>query len=177
MTPHGRPGRGGPWSGLAFALVSAASFGLSGALARPLLDNGWTPGAVVIARVGLAALVVAPFGIRALHGRWYVLRANARTLLVYGAVAVASTQFFYFSAVAHMEVAPALLIEFTAPAAVVVWLWLRHGERPGRVTVVGAGAGRAWAWCWCSTCCRGPTSTSPACCGRWPRWSGARRTS
>ena len=102
-------------SGLAFALVSAASFGLSGALARPLLDNGWTPGAVVIARVGLAALVVAPFGIRALHGRWYVLRANARTLLVYGSVAVASTQFFYFSAVAHMEVAPALLIEFTAP--------------------------------------------------------------
>ena len=93
---------------------------------------------MVIARVGLAALVVAPFGIRALHGRWYVLRANARTLLVYGAVAVASTQFFYFSAVAHMEVAPALLIEFTAPAAVVVWLWLRHGERPGRVTVVGA---------------------------------------
>jgi drug/metabolite transporter (DMT)-like permease len=125
-------------AGLAFALVSAASFGLSGALARPLLDNGWTPGAVVIARVGLAAVVVAPFGIRALHGRWYVLRANARTLLVYGAVAVASTQFFYFSAVAHMEVAPALLIEFTAPAAVVVWLWLRHGERPGPVTVVGA---------------------------------------
>jgi drug/metabolite transporter (DMT)-like permease len=67
-----------------------------------------------------------------------VLRANARTLLVYGSVAVASTQFFYFSAVAHMEVAPALLIEFTAPAAVVVWLWLRHGERPGRVTLVGA---------------------------------------
>jgi drug/metabolite transporter (DMT)-like permease len=93
---------------------------------------------VVIARVGLAALVVAPFGIRALHGRWYVLRANARTLLVYGSVAVASTQFFYFSAVAHMEVAPALLIEFTAPAAVVVWLWLRHGERPGPVTLVGA---------------------------------------
>ena len=42
-------------SGLAFALVSAASFGMSGALARGLLDDGWTPGAVVLARIALAA--------------------------------------------------------------------------------------------------------------------------
>jgi drug/metabolite transporter (DMT)-like permease len=126
-------------SGLGFALLSAASFGLSGALASGLLDNGWTPGAVVLARIGVAALVVAPFGVAALRGRWHVLRTNARTLVVYGLVAVTATQFFYFSAVAHMEVAPAILIELTAPAAVVVWLWLRHGERPGRLTLAGAG--------------------------------------
>ncbi|MEO6510636.1 MAG: EamA family transporter, partial [Nocardioides sp.] len=63
---------------------------------------------------------------------------DARIVAVYGVVAVALPQFSYFSAVAHMPVAPALLIEFTAPAAVVVFLWLRHGERPGRVTVIGA---------------------------------------
>ena len=43
-----------------------------------------------------------------------------------------------------MEVAPALLIEYTAPAAVVVWLWLRHGgARPvtlrGRRAVAAVG--------------------------------------
>jgi drug/metabolite transporter (DMT)-like permease len=38
-----------------------------------------------------------------------------------------------------MDVGPALLIEYTAPAAVVVWLWLRHGERPRTLTVAGAG--------------------------------------
>jgi drug/metabolite transporter (DMT)-like permease len=38
-----------------------------------------------------------------------------------------------------MQVGPALLIEYTAPATVVVWLWLRHGQRPGPVTLVGAG--------------------------------------
>ena len=32
-----------------------------------------------------------------------------------------------------MEVGPALLIEYTAPAAVVIWLWLRHGQRPGPI--------------------------------------------
>ena len=108
----------------------------------------------------LAALVVAPFGIAALRGRWDVLRAGWRTVLVYGLVAVAATQFFYFSAVSHMEVAPALLIEYTAPAAIVVWLWLRHGERPGRGHPGRRRAGRRWAWCWCSTCSRGPTSAS-----------------
>jgi drug/metabolite transporter (DMT)-like permease len=127
------------FSGLAFALVSAASFGLSGALARGLLAEGWTPGAVVLARIALAAAVVAPLGAVAMRGRWPLLRAHWRTVVVYGLFAVAAPQFFYFSAIAHMEVAPALLIEFTAPAAVVVWLWMRHGERPGGVTLAGAG--------------------------------------
>ena len=125
--------------GLAFALASAASFGLSGALARGLLDAGWSPGAVVLARIALGALVVAPFAARALRGRWRALWSHAWLLLLFGAVPIAGTQFAYFSAVQRMDVGPALLIEFTAPAAVVVWLWLRHGERPGPLTVAGAG--------------------------------------
>ncbi|GAA5148753.1 EamA family transporter [Nocardioides marinquilinus] len=124
---------------MGLALVSAASFGLSGALATPLLASGWTAGSVVLVRIGLAALIVAPFGVRALRGRWSLLRRNAGLIAMYGALAVAAAQFCYFSAVSHMQVGPALLIEYTAPAAVVVWLWLRHGQRPGPVTLVGAG--------------------------------------
>ncbi|WP_232679810.1 DMT family transporter [Nocardioides sp. R-C-SC26] len=126
-------------TGLAFALVSAVTFGMSGALARPLLDSGWTPGAVVLIRITLGALAVAPFGVRALRGRWGLVRDNVRLIGLYGLLAVAGAQFCYFSAVSHMEVGPALLIEYTAPAAVVVWLWLRHGQRPGPVTLAGAG--------------------------------------
>jgi drug/metabolite transporter (DMT)-like permease len=125
-------------SGLSFAVLSAASFGMSGALARELLDHGWTAGAIVLARVGIAAAVVLPFGLAALRGRWALLRRNAGVVLGYGALAVAGAQFCYFSAVDHMQVGPALLIEYTAPAAVVVWLWLRHAQRPGPVTVAGA---------------------------------------
>ena len=125
-------------AGLPFALVSAASFALSGPLARGLIDAGWSPGAVVLARIAIAALVVAPLAARAMRGRWGLLRRNARLVLLYGAVPVAGTQFAYFSAVAAMDVGPALLIEYTAPAAVVVWLWLRQGERPSRLTLGGA---------------------------------------
>ena len=126
-------------SGLAFALASAITFGLSGALARPLLESGWSAGAVVLVRVGGAALLVAPIAAVALRGRWGALRRNAGLIVTYGVLAVAGAQFCYFSAVSHMQVGPALLIEYTAPAAVVVWLWLRHGQRPGPVTLVGAG--------------------------------------
>ena len=133
------PVRGDQRAGLLLAVLSAASFGLSGPLARGLLDVGWSPGAVVLARIALAALVVAPFAARALRGRWGQLRRNAGLVLLYGAVPVAGTQFAYFSAVARMDVGPALLIEYTAPAAVVVWLWLRRGERPSGLTLAGAG--------------------------------------
>lgn len=125
--------------GLGFAVLSAISFGMSGALARGLLDTGWTPGAVVLVRIAVAAVVVAPLAARSLRGRWGLLRSQARIVAVYGALGVVGAQFCYFSAVAYMPVAPALLIEYTAPAAVVVWLWVRHGERPGPVTLAGAG--------------------------------------
>lgn len=124
--------------GLLLALVSAGSFGLSGSLARGLFETGWSPGAVVLLRVGIAALVVTPFGLWALRGRWHAVRRNVVLVGAYGLLAVAGSQFCYFSAVQRMQVGPAILIEYTSPAAVVIWLWLRHGHRPSRMTIGGA---------------------------------------
>lgn len=128
-------------AGFGFALVSASAFGLSGALARGLLDAGWTAGAAVTARVALAAAVLLVPALLALRGRWGLLVGNPRnlgTVTLYGVLAVAGAQLCYFYAVSYLQVGVALLIEYTAPVAVVVWLWLRHGQRPGRVTVLGA---------------------------------------
>lgn len=125
-------------AGLAFALASAVSFGLSGSLARGLMDAGWTPAAAVTLRVLVAAAVLVVPALIALRGRWSLLRRNARMVTAYGVAAVAGAQLCYFNAVAHMEVGIALLIEYTAPVAVVLWLWARHGQRPGRLTVLGA---------------------------------------
>ncbi len=124
--------------GLVLAVISATSFGLSGSLATGMLAAGWSPGAIVLCRIAIAALALSPFALTALRGRWRLLRAQARLVLVYGVLAVAGAQFCYFAAVATMDVAPALLIEYTAPAAVVAWLWLRRGQRPRRLTVAGA---------------------------------------
>src|SRR5690349_7360344 len=126
-------------TGLLFALASATAFGLSGSLARGLLNAGWSAGAIVLVRLSLGALVVAPLAVRELRGRWRAVRRHLGFILTFGALPVAGAQFGYFSAVQRMDVGPALLIEYTAPAAVVVWLWLRRGERPRTLTVAGAG--------------------------------------
>ncbi|PUA80335.1 EamA family transporter [Nocardioides currus] len=137
---HDRPvgRRSSTTTGLAFAIASAVSFGLSGALGRGLIDSGWTAGSAVAVRVTIAALVLVVPGVLALRGRWHLLARNGLTVAVYGVAAVAGAQLCYFYAVTYMQVGVALLIEYTAPVAVVVWLWLRHGHRPNRLTVLGA---------------------------------------
>src|SRR5919198_2357588 len=117
-------------SGLGFAVLSAASFGLSGALARGLMDAGWTAASAVAVRILLAAVVLVPIAAMQLRGRWFLVRRNLGVIAAYGLIAVAGCQLFYFNAVAHMQVGVALLIEYTAPVAVVGWFWLRHGQCP-----------------------------------------------
>jgi drug/metabolite transporter (DMT)-like permease len=124
--------------GLWLAVLSAASFGLSGALASGLMDAGWSAGGAVVVRVGLAAVVLSVPAWAVLDSRLGLLRANAAVVAAYGVFAVGGAQFAYFNAVRHMDVGVALLIEYTAPVTVVCWMWLRHGQRPGRITLVGA---------------------------------------
>jgi drug/metabolite transporter (DMT)-like permease len=125
-------------AGLAFAVIAAASFGLSGPLATGLLDAGWSPASLVVCRIGVGALVLAGPALAALRGRWHLLRANAGFIAAFGVIAVAGCQFAYFNAVERLPVAVAILIEYVAPVAVVGWLWARHRQRPSRLTVVGA---------------------------------------
>jgi drug/metabolite transporter (DMT)-like permease len=120
------------------AVLSASSFALSGPLARGLMDAGWSPAAAVAVRILVAAAVLAPIAAVQLRGRWGRLRRHLPLIGVYGAVPVAGCQLAYFNAVARMPVGVALLIEYTAPLAVVGWLWLRHRQRPARATVLGA---------------------------------------
>ncbi|MEV7611077.1 EamA family transporter [Microbacterium sp. NPDC089320] len=124
--------------GLPLAIGAAFAFGMSGAWARGLIDAGWTPGAAVTVRVWVAALVLLVPAVLSLRGRWGVLRKNAGMVAAYGLLAVTATQLCYFQAVAVMDVGLALLIEYTAPIAVILWLWLRRGERPSRRSVIGA---------------------------------------
>lgn len=135
---RGARGSGSTASGFAFALASALSFGMAGALGRGLLDSGWSAGAAVTVRVLGAGVVLAPVAAWSLRGRWELLVYNWRLVVGYGALAVAATQLCYFYAVGEISAGVALLIEYTAPVLVVGWLWAVAGQRPGRLTVVGA---------------------------------------
>jgi drug/metabolite transporter (DMT)-like permease len=124
--------------GLGFAVLSASSFGLSGVLGKGLLETGWTAGAAVLLRVTVAALVLVVPTVMRLRGNWGVLRRHAWLVVAFGLVPVAGTQFCFFQAVARLPVGIALLLEYTAPVVIIGWLWVRHGHRPTRMTVIGA---------------------------------------
>jgi len=127
----------GSTAGLGLALVSAATFGTSGAFAASLLGAGWTAGAAVTVRVLIAAAALTVPALFALRGRIGQLRRSGGTVAVYGVVAVAGAQLCYFNAVHHLAVAVALLLEYSGVLLVVGWMWARHGHRPGRLTALG----------------------------------------
>lgn len=123
--------------GLLVALLSAAAFGSSGALAKALLETGWSPGAAVTVRIGGAALALLVPTLVALRGRWSTLRRNAGLVVGYGVVAVAAVQLCFYTAVATLPVGVALLLEYLGVVLVVLWLWARHGQRPRPWTIAG----------------------------------------
>src|SRR4051812_20227609 len=125
-------------AGIALAILSAATFGTSGALATSLIHVGWTPGAAVLVRVAIAAAVLTVPAVWQLRGRQFPFGRSLRMLGSYGLVAVAGAQLCYFNAVQHLSVAVALLLEYSGVLLVVGWMWLRHGHRPRRLTVAGA---------------------------------------
>src|SRR5215469_9030888 len=100
------------WDGLAIAVASAATFGTSGTLGTSLLDAGWTPGAAVLTRIGLACLMLTGPALFTLRGRWGQLRRSAGPTVAYGLMGVAGCQVCYFNAIERMPVGVALLIEY-----------------------------------------------------------------
>ncbi len=124
--------------GLVAAVVTAAAFGTSGPFAKALLTTGWSSGAIVLLRVGIAALVLAVPAVLACRGQWSVVRAHLPVILVFGLVAVAGCQVAYFNAVGTLSVGVALLLEYSGTVLVVMWVWLRTRRAPTRLTLAGA---------------------------------------
>lgn len=131
-TPAGRepapiPFRPHPARGVLLLLVASVCFGSSGVIGKPAMTAGLSPEQVAAARIGLAALVLlvcvsltAPRLLRVSRGQW-------RLLVGYGLLGVAGVQLLYFVAASRIPVGVAILLEFTSP--VLVALWVRFVRR------------------------------------------------
>lgn len=131
-------GRPSTVPGIGFSLLAGATFGSSGAVARPLLTAGWTPGAVVLVRIGVAALLLLVPAVRSLRGRWQLLRGRLGLVAMFGVLAIASAQVCFYNAVQHVSVGVALLLEYSGVLLVVGWQWARTRIRPAALTITGA---------------------------------------
>ena len=124
--------------GIAMGLAAGFAFGAGGTVIKPLFAEGWTPGAAVLGRLIVAALVLAVpalvvvrFDLRPLLRAW-------RLVLVYAVLAVAGVQLAFYAALERIPVSIALLIEYLAPVALLLLAWARSRRMPHRVVLVGA---------------------------------------
>ncbi|MDG4861669.1 DMT family transporter [Streptomyces sp. T-3] len=120
-------------TGLTLAIASAFAFGGSGVAAKPLIESGVDPLHVVWLRVAGAALVMLPL---ALHHRSAV-RRRPGLLLGFGLLAVAGVQAFYFASLSYIPVGVALLVEYLAPALVLLWVRFVQRKPVTKAAAVG----------------------------------------
>ena len=125
-------------AGVLAALLSAVSFSTSGAFVKPLLEAGWSPVAAVTARALTAGLVLLPFVLISLRGRWSALWRGRRRVLGMGLVGVAFTQAAYFAAIERIPVSTALLIEYLAPVLLVGYAWAATRRLPRATVLLGS---------------------------------------
>src|SRR5918993_1553547 len=107
-------------TGLIMAVASALAFSSSGPLIKPLLEAGWSLGAALLVRMGVAGLILSPAVFRAMRRQPSFLRRHWRLILGFGLMPVLGCQLFFFSAMQRMPVAVALLIQYLAPVMLVV---------------------------------------------------------
>ena len=124
----------GTVAGVLMVAAAAVLFSVNGTVSKIVLDNGLSSRHLVESRCLAAAVVFAV----AAAWRWPgSLRTTGRELAflaVYGVVGIAMVQWLYFVAIARMPVSITLLVEFTAPIMVALWVrFVRHQPVRGRV--------------------------------------------
>ncbi|WP_448004118.1 EamA family transporter [Agromyces bauzanensis] len=124
--------------GIALGLAAGLAFGAGGAIVKPLLESGWSPGAAVLFRVTVAAVLLAVPGLVALKFDLRPLWRAKWTVLVYAVIAVAGVQLAFYTAIARIPVSTALLIEYLAPVALVLFAWVRTRRVPQLVVLAGS---------------------------------------
>jgi drug/metabolite transporter (DMT)-like permease len=123
------PDRRRPRFGYLLAAVAAGMFAVNGSIAKLLLEDGVSAAHLSQLRVTVAFVLLA--GALALvdRRRLRIARADVPRMAWLGLAGVAIVQFSYFLAIDRMPISVALVIQFTGPAMVLLWLRAAHGRR------------------------------------------------
>lgn len=120
-------------SGLGLAAIAAAAglWSVAAVAARDLFDRGVDPLELAQARalIAVAGLALIPAA-RAKKG------AGAARAAVLLGLSIALVNAVYYMAIARLDVAVALVLQYTAPALVVMWVALTNRRPPAREVVL-----------------------------------------
>ncbi|MFF5206829.1 DMT family transporter [Streptosporangium sp. NPDC000396] len=125
-------------AGLLIAFASSWCFAFSGPMAKYLAAAGLAPlEAVWVRMAGAGLLLVAVLAFvrpQALR----IPRSRLSFFLAYAVIAVAGVQALYFAAITRLPVGVTLLIEYTSPVLVVLWVRFVRRVRLPREAFIGA---------------------------------------
>ena len=103
-------------------ILSALMFASNGIASKLLLDGHITPWRLAQIRAISACAILAIYIWRKAPTTFRIKRSEILPLVSYGVLGIAMVQAMYFLAISRMHVSIALLIEFTAPVWIVVYL-------------------------------------------------------
>jgi drug/metabolite transporter (DMT)-like permease len=118
-----------PRLGYLLAAVAALMFAVNGSIAKLLLEDGVSAAHLSQLRVTVSFLLLA--GALALvdRGRLRIARVDVPRMAWLGLAGVAIVQFSYFLAIERLPISVALVIQFTGPLMVLLWLRTVHRRR------------------------------------------------
>ena len=117
-----------PARGYALVAAAAAMFALGGNLARYLLDDGVS--AVRLSELRSAAsLAILAVGLAVVRPRLLrIRRADVPQFAFLGIAGLALVHATYYAAIDRLEIGVALVIQYTAPLLLLLWLRFRYGR-------------------------------------------------
>lgn len=118
--PHSRT-----WWGLIAIVIAGALWSVAAVAARDLFDRGVEPLELAEARSFIAALCLA-----AIPAARKKQREGSAVAVIALGIAIALVNAAYYSAIARLDVAVALVLQYTAPALVVGWVAFQRRKLP-----------------------------------------------
>jgi drug/metabolite transporter (DMT)-like permease len=116
--------------GYLYVVGAALLWASSGVAGKALFASGVTPLELVQVRVTLSSLLLAAVFAAVSPGLFRIRPRDVGYFFVLGGVAMALVQVSYFSAIARIQVAAAILLEYLAPVLVAGFSLLFWHERP-----------------------------------------------
>jgi drug/metabolite transporter (DMT)-like permease len=116
-------------SGVAFAVGASVLFSVNATVSKLVLQHGLSSVQLVSIRSAGAAVLLMGYTALTRPGTLRVSRRELAFLAAYGVCGIAMVQWLYFVAIARMPVGVALLLEYTAPLMVALWVRFAQGEQ------------------------------------------------
>jgi drug/metabolite transporter (DMT)-like permease len=118
-----------PRLGYLLAAVAALMFAVNGSIARFLLDDGVSAVHLSQLRATLSFALLAGALVLVDRSRLRIARADVARMAWLGIAGLALVQLTYFLAIDRLPISVALVIQFTGPLLVLLWLRVAHGRR------------------------------------------------